>query len=208
MVDEEGGGCGWEVDCGWWKDCNVDSAASWVGDARREVDMAVCGSWGVSGKGGRRGSAVGWRSFSQVCRSSCNLEELLVSRPLLYQGVRMQSGHTGQFSALNRLSGLSSKDSSGWVAVFVEVEWILSIARIRTSLWRNGGNELTLLNQSEKSDFTEKSFSSCCWISRAASLAWLSSAENEGFSPKARVPHQVRSCRIRRGSGSPLSICL
>ena len=120
----------------------------------------------------------------------------------------MQSERTERSSALNRLSGSNSKDSSGSVAVFVEVEWILSIARIRTGVWGNEDSELTLLNQSENSDFTEKSFSNCCWISRAASLAWLSSAENEGFSPKARVPHQVRSCRIRRGSGSPLSMCL
>ena len=66
----------------------------------------------------------------------------------------------------------------------------------------------TLLNQSDISDFTEKSFSNCCCISRAASLALLSSEENEGFSISARVPHHVRSCRIRRGSGSPLSMCL
>ena len=42
--------------------------------------MAVCGSWGLSGKGGRRGSVEGLRSFSQVCRSTCNLEDTLVSR--------------------------------------------------------------------------------------------------------------------------------
>ena len=85
----------------------------------------------------------------------------------------------------------------------------------------------TLLNQSDRSDFVEKSFSSCDCISRAvgkssveshvkfdahslpARTAFPSCSVNDGFSPNALVPHHVRSCRIRLGSDRPsLAMCL
>lgn len=45
--------------------------------------------------------------------------------------------------------------------------------------------------------------------SSPANLARLSSSEKAGLGSRARVPHQVNSCRIRRGSGRPsLSMCL
>ena len=57
-----------------WNDCSVDKAVNWEGSERREVEIAVCGFCGSFGMGGRRGSLRGWRSLSQVLRSSCSLE--------------------------------------------------------------------------------------------------------------------------------------
>lgn len=72
-----------------------------------------------------------------------------------------------------------------------------------------GGASSSRPNQLDRSEFDSKSLSSSSWITRAANRAlWSSDRDPDGLFPIARVAHQIKSCRIRRGSGKSGAICL
>lgn len=63
------------------KDWRVSSAAVWEGSLARSVESMVEGTGGSEGRGGRRSalSGGGRRRDSHVCRSTCRLEQRVVS---------------------------------------------------------------------------------------------------------------------------------
>ncbi len=137
-----------------------------------------------------------------------------------------QKGFTGRFGALALGFWRDWRRFSGWALEVAEAEWNLSVEKLESfqPVFRNkhcipcqtnptiqtlSRNPLAVAAVFPALFFVTFRYSALEQLNVPASLAWLSADENDGFSPKALVPHHVKSCLIRRGSESPFaSMCL
>lgn len=159
---------------GWvseWR--RVSSAVVWVGSVRRGGEMDE-GDGGVEGRGGRWSAlgVGGRRRDSQVCRSLCRLDVSgtvsVRSSFLLRKGLGGAKGYvrTGLFVALGLVSWRDWRRS--WDSVLAMRVLVLNRSAMAFSWYTVAAHFMprnllqhTLLNQSDISDFVEKSFSSC-----------------------------------------------